>query len=267
MGKELWVLPLAAAGCQPAATRLCLNGGRFQVEVAWRDAAGGGAGQAAPLTGDTGTFWFFSPSNVELVVKVLDARALDGHFWVFYGALSNVEYTLTVTDTQTGAARRYLNPAGQMASVGDTRAFGPQGAFAETAVATLAAPGAPLLVSERSDPAARAACQPGPRTLCLNGGRFAVSAAWKDFQGGTGVGTAVGLTGDTGYFWFFDPANVEVVLKVLDGRALNGKFWVLYGALSNVEYTLTVADSETGTVRTYTNPRGRFASAADSGAF
>jgi hypothetical protein len=42
---------------------------------------------------------------------------------------------------------------------------------------------------------------------------------------------------------------------------------VLYGALSNVEDTLTVTDSETGTVRTYTNPRGRFASAADSGAF
>src|SRR5436853_2642825 len=63
-------------------------------------------------------------------------------------------------------------------------------------------------------------CQPGPTTLCLNGGRFKVQAAWKDFAGRTGVGRTLPLTGDTGAFWFFDPANLEVVLKVLDGRSL-----------------------------------------------
>jgi ELWxxDGT repeat protein len=263
-GRELWALPLSGnAGCQASSSRLCLNGGRFQVEVTWKAANGlTGAGRAAALTGDTGTFWFFDPANVELVVKVLDGRPLNGHFWVFYGALSNVEYTLTVTDTQTGVSRRYLNLSGRMASVGDTRAFGPLGAFASTP-----APDGTALVAERSDPAATAPCQPGPRRLCLNQGRFAVEATWKDFQDHTGDGTAVGLTGDTGYFWFFDPANAEVVLKVLDGRSLNGKFWVFYGALSNVEYSLHVTDTQTGIVRTYTNPRGRFASVADTGAF
>ena len=83
-----------------------------------------------------------------------------------------------------------------------------------------------------------------------------------------GTGQAVPLAGgDTGYFWFFDASNVEVVLKVLDGRTLNGKFWVFYGALSDVEYTLTVTDTETGTVKTYTNPKGRLASVADTRAF
>jgi len=101
----------------------------------------------------------------------------------------------------------------------------------------------------------------------LNGGRFAVTAAWKDFQGHTGTGTAVALTGDTGYFWFFAPENVEVVLKVLDGRGLNGKFWVFYGALSSVEYTLTVTDTQTGAVKTYKNLSGQFASVGDTGAF
>ena len=91
--------------------------------------------------------------------------------------------------------------------------------------------------------------------------------AWKDFANRTGTGTAVSLTGDTGYFWFFDPANVEAVLKVLDGTTVNGHFWVYYGALSNVEYTLTVTDTMTGRVKTYQNPLGRFASAGDTLAF
>ena len=66
---------------------------------------------------------------------------------------------------------------------------------------------------------------------------------------------------------FFNAANVELVSKVVDGRAVNSKFWVFYGALSNVEYTLTVTDSVTGNQRTYRNPQGRLASVADTGAF
>jgi ELWxxDGT repeat protein len=272
-GQELWALPLdaSAAGCRPSATALCLNGGRFKVEAAWEDSAGnGGAGQAVALTGDTGTFWFFSPDNVEVVVKVLDGRALDGHFWVFYGALSDVQYWLTVTDTQSGVTRRYFNLLGTLASAGDTQAFGPLGAHSIGEPASLpAAPAVPAVpAATRAKPAtAGAGCQPGPLQLCLNGGRFAVAASWTDFSGRTGAGSAVPLTADTGYFWFFAAGNVETVLKVIDGRRLNGHFWVFYGALSNVQYTLTVTDTVTGVVKTYTNPAGQFASVADTSAF
>src|SRR5882724_628847 len=269
-GRELWSLSLAGpAGCQPSDTHLCLSANRFQVEIAWTDFQGHtGVGHAVPLTADTGTFWFFDPANVETVVKVLDARALNGAFWVFYGALSSVEYTMTVIDTQTGLTRRYQNPSGQLASVGDTHGFGPLGAFDTKAAVVQAKPGPDPQVSARTEPAAATgSCSPGPQQLCLNGGRFAVTAAWKDFQGNTGTGTAVALTGDTGYFWFFASTNVEVVLKVLDGRGLNGKFWVFYGALSSVEYTLTVTDTQTGAVKTYKNASGQFASVADTGAF
>src|SRR6185503_10086165 len=115
---------LEAATCAASGSVLCLSAQRFSVAVHWRDFAGNtGEGRAVGLTADTGYFWFFSESNVELVVKVLDARGFNGHIWVFFGALSNVEYTLTVTDTVTGTTKTYRNPAGQFASVGDTAAF------------------------------------------------------------------------------------------------------------------------------------------------
>jgi hypothetical protein len=102
-----------------------LNGGRFQVRVAWSasNIPASGSGQAVPLTTDTGAMWFFSSGNLELVIKVVDGRAFNNFFWVFYGALSNVEYTITVTDTETGRTKTYFNPQGQLASVADTAAF------------------------------------------------------------------------------------------------------------------------------------------------
>jgi ELWxxDGT repeat protein len=268
-GHEIWSLPLAGGGaCQPSDKALCLQGGRFRVETRWRDFQGNnGAGRAIPLTGDTGTFWFFSPSNVEVLLKVLDGRGVNDHFWVFYGALSSVEYSLTVTDTQTGLARRYSNPGGQLASSGDTEGFGPRGAQSTVPDVLTAAPSPPARVRGWSSTAATAPCAPGARRLCLNNGRFAVEVAWKDFQGNAGQGTAVPFSGDTGFFWFFDQANVELAVKVLDGTPLNGKHWVFYGALSSVEYTVTVTDTQTGSVKEYRNPAGQFGSVGDTGAF
>lgn len=117
----------AQAVCTPTPTALCLQGSRFQAEVTWTAPGfGSGTGQAVPLTGDTGYFWFFSDSNVELMVKVLDGRAVNRHFWVFYGALSDVGYTLTITDLQTGAREVFTNPQGRFASVSDITAFNPE---------------------------------------------------------------------------------------------------------------------------------------------
>lgn len=119
---------LSVAGLPPCAggsTGLCLAGGRFQVTVHFRGRPGEirQDGRPVPLTDDTGAFWFFNASNLELVLKVLDGRAINGRFWVFYGSLTNVEFDVTVTDTVTGATKTYMNAQGQQASVADTGAF------------------------------------------------------------------------------------------------------------------------------------------------
>ncbi|MDQ6799291.1 MAG: hypothetical protein M3041_00475 [Acidobacteriota bacterium] len=245
-----------AASCSAGTTTLCLNNQRFKVDVRWKDFDGKtGVGQAVPLTSDTGYFWFFGSSNVELVVKVLDGRGLNRHFWVFFGALSNVEYTMTVTDSETGTVKTYFNPSGRFASVGDTEAF------ASAGIATHA------LNAVTPVPHAVSSCAPNDTSLCMNGGRFRVEVNWKDFSGNSGTGKAVPLTADTGYFWFFGSENVELVVKILDARGLNNKFWVFYGALSSVQYEMTVTDTLTGNVKIYTNAAGQFASVGDTDGF
>ena len=111
--------------CTPSATAMCLDGGRFQVTADWQTPNGeAGHGNAIPMTPDTGYFWFFNATNVELVVKVLDACTAFGHHWVFAGGLTNVAVTLTVTDTQTGAVKTYLNPQSTaFVPLQDTAAF------------------------------------------------------------------------------------------------------------------------------------------------
>ena len=102
-------------------------------------------------------------------------------------------------------------------------------------------------------------CVPGPKVLCLGGGRFRVEVAWKDFQGGAGPGSVVpgAHTDDSGLFWFFAPDNWELLVKVLDGCAVNGHHWVFAAATTTVEYVLTVTDTRTDQAWTWRNPPGR----------
>jgi hypothetical protein len=58
------------------------------------------------------------------MVKVLDGCGINGRHWVFAAGTTNVHYVLTVTDTATGSAARYENPAGKAAAaVTDVDAF------------------------------------------------------------------------------------------------------------------------------------------------
>jgi photosystem II stability/assembly factor-like uncharacterized protein len=251
------------APCAADAGTLCLNDGRFRVQVVWRGrvVGTGGAGQAVPITDDTGGFWFFDADNVELVVKVLDGSGVNGHFWVFSAGLSNVEYTITATDTASGTIQSYFNYQGYgPRSVADTAAF-------PAAAGSASAPSARARAASR--PLSEAvSCDAGADALCLLGGRYRVAVEFRSPANAPAQSaSAVVLTPDAGYFWFFDAENVELVVKVLDGTAVNGHVWVFYGALSNVAYTIRVVDTLTGAEKEYVNPAGRLASLADTAAF
>lgn len=114
-----------AESCVPDQARLCMLGGRFLVEVDWRTAFGtAGQGQALTITPKAGLFYFFEPENLEMLIKIIDACSFSGHFWVFYAATTDVEFTVKVRDLSTGTKREYSNLLGNPAPpVLDTQAF------------------------------------------------------------------------------------------------------------------------------------------------
>jgi hypothetical protein len=59
-----------------------------------------------------------------MVVKAVAGCPLNDRYWVFAGGLTNVNVVMTVTDTQTGAVKTYINPQGTaFAPIQDTSAF------------------------------------------------------------------------------------------------------------------------------------------------
>jgi hypothetical protein len=111
-------------------------------------------------------------------------------------------------------------------------------------------------------------CVPGATTLCLNNGRFRVTAAFLTPQGVSGNARALPESSDTGFFWFFSSQNIEALVKVVNGCAFNDRYWVFAAGLTNVQVMLTVTDTLSGLTRTYTNPQGTpFAPIQDTDAY
>ncbi len=96
-------------GCLTGPNALCLNDDRFHVSVTWETTTESGQGVAVRETDDSGMFWFFRPSNLEVLIKVLDGCGVNGHFWVFSSATTNVGYVIRVTDTQENETVTYSN--------------------------------------------------------------------------------------------------------------------------------------------------------------
>ncbi|MDA8019217.1 MAG: plastocyanin/azurin family copper-binding protein [Thermoanaerobaculia bacterium] len=113
--------------CVEDETTLCVRAdNRFRVSVTWRDFEDNtGPGKVIPFDpADSGLFYFFGPDNAEILLKVLDACTFNDRFWFFAAATTNVEYTITVTDTKEDVSKTYFNPLGeQAAAVTDTSAF------------------------------------------------------------------------------------------------------------------------------------------------
>lgn len=279
---ELLALAAPSLGqCVADNETLCLNNDRFAVEVDWRDFQGSsGVGTAVPFTSDSGLITFFDPDNVEMLVKVLDGCGVNRRFWVFFAATTTVELTVTVTDTIGGATQTYRNPLGRRAdTVADTGAFsgcdvpnapasGPTSREVGPTSTTMGSSVSPRRAADAQ--AAPFECIANATTLCLGARRFQVQVSWEDFQGNTGVGQQVEIpgSGSSGLFFFFAPDNLEMLIKVLDGCALNDHHWVFFAATTTLRFEVIVTDTYTGERRTYRNALGRPADArTDTAAF
>lgn len=261
--------PSLARDCVAGRERLCLQQERFEVRSEWQDFQGNnGAGRALGLTPDSGTFWFFSPDNVELIVKVLDACGVNGHYWLFAAGLTDVEVHLKVDDTGIGRTRSYFHSAGRpFQTVRDIRAFRcassrpdrelSDAEIDEAARAFFAQAEREAEILRQPDTGSRQTCATAATQLCINDSRFLLEVDWATAQGTSGQGRAVQLTPDSGTFWFFSPDNVELIFKVLDGCSFNQRYWVFGSGLTDVEVDVRITDTQTGAVREFNNPLGR----------
>ena len=239
-----------ASGCVGGSTTLCLQSGRFKVEV---DYVLGGTRKASvrSYSNEAGFFWFGSSSNLEVAVKILDGRWSAGRWWVFHGALTSLAYTVKVTDTQTGRVTTYNRPA----TSGTTSCGGAdidtltRSRFEPIASGWVEFPGGAADIGADADLDLTTACSPASTRLCLLGNRFQV-----EVTRGSTLQRGVKLTDQSGSFYFFNSSNPEVPVKILDGRPVNGKFWAFFGSLTNLGYQVKVKDTATGITRTYTSP-------------
>ena len=271
-------------GCVDDADAACLLDNSFSVKASYTAGNRSGTGTAVPLTAQSASFWFFSENNRELLVKVLDGCGLNGHYWFFAGGLTDVGVQLELRDHRGGTVRLYDRPEGEAFSpLLDTRAIECDGRAAATSarrseqpVQSLRLPSLDPASSSDQAPDENVAiqrqsqdgCGGDPNDMCLNGGRFRVEIDWTRPNGEQGPGVGGELASSTGVSWFFEPANYEMMVKVLDGCGVNGHYWFYAAGITDVGVSLRVTDTETGVVKNYGNPVGRqFQPITDTSAF
>lgn len=204
-----------------------------------------------------------SGENPELFVKVLGP--LNGVPWVFYAGLTNLRYSITVQDTQTGIVyRTYTKPAPPL---GSFQSFGDYDIAGNTSPSCANV----TVVPAQTTPAG--SCSNSATNICLLN-RFSVSLFAKDNPTRTsnsGPGQALPINSVFGFFSVpglsNDPTNIEAFVKMVDGSDFNGKFWVFLGGLTDFELVVTVTDTQTGARKTYTKPPGSTCGWNDTAAF
>jgi hypothetical protein len=254
------------AACTTGGTQLCLRNGRFKVQLTGMVGSTPFPGQAVPLNDSTGGFWLFSPGNVELGVKVLEAPDHLG-YWVYHGAATDVSYTFTVTDLANVSKFKTYNNEEPYCGGGDVGAF----------LRSVALPPAELVNGGGFEVAAQpqlqeihqAACVPSSTTSCLLNGRFRVTVLYKNGPFAPYLpAQAAPAIGESAFFWFFSPDNLEIFVKVLDGTAINQRYWVYFGSMTDVPYRIEILDTLTLASQEYdSEDYGNFCGFGDSNAF
>lgn len=210
-------------------------------------------------SGQSGLLYFFDRDNAEVLIKVLDACAVNGHRWVFVAPVTDLAFKLEVREVATGKRWHYRNPRGGQTARprSDTAAFPCDAAAASWAQRQPVPAELPAHAGEETD------CVPDGPALTLRGGHT-VSMCYETSEGEVGDAKNWELDSEqSGLLYFFDRDNVEVLIKVLDGCGVNGHRWVFVAPVTDLAFNLLV-ESPQGEVWTHTNRLGQTADAASS---
>ncbi len=123
-----------SSSCVPSTTTVCLASNRFRVSINYVNPFSNPPNQpgtflaarldsTAGINPDVALFGFSSAQAVEVVVRVQDTRPFAPRFDIYYGGMTDVGYTVTVTDTVTGVTRQYANNVGTVGGGVDRNSF------------------------------------------------------------------------------------------------------------------------------------------------
>ncbi|HTR04639.1 MAG TPA: PKD domain-containing protein [Thermoanaerobaculia bacterium] len=261
----------------------CQAGGYYGGECTWNGAWDSGqhsSGYSYSHTFDTaGNFNYYCSIHMYMMQGVVVVQAAGNPPAASFRssptgpvAGSPVRFVDTSTGSPTSWSWDFGDPASGAANASTlqnpTHTFRTAATYTVTLTATTAGGSTSSSVSVTVAAGGATDCLTDDQHLCLTGGRYLLSATWEKPDGSSGPATAVALTPDSGYFWFFDPTNIELVVKVLAACALNGDSWVFSAGLTNVQVTLTVLDTHTGVSEEYVNPlNAAYQPIQDTGAF
>ncbi len=250
---------------------------------------------------ESALLYFFDRDNAEVLVKVLDACAVNGHRWVFVAPVTDLAFNLHVRETAAnGDPWVHRNPrGGQTASTkSDVTAFpcpdtsaaavSARGGAGSEGVELVASGSFPAGAALAGPPAAAAAEAPvrvaqgiarGEATECeptsvatLAGGYTVKMCAEYLKDGASEVQEAHNFNLDSrqsGLLYFFERSNAEVLIKVLDACAVNGRRWVFVAPVTDLAFNLSVVSPHPDdAVWTHSNRLGQTAAPkSDTAAF
>ena len=259
------VVPLNKGACAGNLDQLCINDVRYRITLTATDADGNQAtGFALYSTNEFGYFSLPSltgdASAPEVLVKVLGP--VDGVPWVFYSGLTNLDYTITVSDTLTGQDFNSYHVAAPDA--------GSEISFGNYDVDGSSSQQCSQVAVETDLDVSPAACANTASSLCLLN-RFLITMNAQDNpvrSDATGDGVALAAGSNFGFFSVpalsGDPRNVESFVKMIDA---GGSFWLFMNGLTDLSLNVTAVDTVTGVRRTYTKPAGSTCGINDTSAF
>jgi hypothetical protein len=123
--------------------------------------------------------------------------------------------------------------------------------------------GVGVAIYAKNPPPGPTDCVASDTVLCVDDvpgdARFKVTASFQTAQGSgrSGKAQAIPLAQlgvvHGGAFWFFGGDNPEILLKIVNGCALNDRYWAFLSGTTNVGFTVTVDDTLRANSKTYTN--------------
>lgn len=282
------VLNGPSISCQTNDQTACSLQRRFRVAVEWQTSSTSGSARVMSFgpqraeSDQSNFWWFFNPENFEMGVKMVDACSFNDSFWVFVSGLTNQAYQVTIADIETGQIRTYENPLGQYPqTVGATD--GVSGFDCTPGPNVQAPPPQPeavraFLAAQPRDPlgdlvlstlglgeAAQVAgpCVQSATRACALNGRFQVEVDWRTASA-NGVAQVMSFGGQraesdqSSFWWFFNPENFEMGVKMVNACTFNNSYWVFVSGLTNQNFDVKIRDLVNGIQRTYSNPLGQY---------